>query len=82
MLVGMDHLSDILSRKDFDQPAESVAIRSYVRREFDRDVEVRVELRTIIISAPSASFVNALRLRIVDLQKTANTEKRILFRIK
>lgn len=78
----MDNLGDILSHKDFDQPAEIVAIKTYIRREFKRDVEVRIEPRSIIISAPSASFVNALRLRIVDLQKTADTEKRILFRIK
>ncbi|MBP9852755.1 MAG: hypothetical protein QG629_465 [Patescibacteria group bacterium] len=77
----MDNLSDILSRKDFDLPSETVAIKNYVRRYYDKEIGVRVEPHTIIITAASSALISSLRMHVPGLQKAANTEKRILFRV-
>ena len=78
----MDNLSDILSNKDFGQPGEIVAIKEYIRRHYQKEVDVRVEPRSIIISASSSSLLSTLRLHVPDLQKAADTEKRLLFRMR
>jgi hypothetical protein len=77
----MDSLNDILSRKDFDEPSESLAIKQYVREQFDEAVAVTVRERDIIIAAPSAALANTLRMRILAIQKLVGTQRRLVFRI-
>jgi hypothetical protein len=77
----MDSLNDILSRKDFDEPAESLAIKRYVREKYDEAVAVTIREKEIIIAAPNASLANTLRFKVVDLRKLVGTEKRLVFRI-
>lgn len=77
----MDNLSDILSHRDFDIPPEVTAIKDYVRRHYDSEVQVTVGLRGIMIKAKSAALITTLRLNSPALQKAADTEKRLVFRI-
>lgn len=77
----MDDIADILSRKDFDTPPEVQAIKEYVRRHYDYEVTVTVQLRTIIIAARSSGLIGTLRLNSSSLQKAANTTKRLVFRL-
>jgi hypothetical protein len=78
----MDSLNDILALKDFDEPAESVAIKNYVREQFNKTVTVTVHEREIIIAAPSAALANTLRLRTLELRKLLGGDKRrLIFRI-
>ncbi len=77
----MDDIRDILGRKDFDVPPEIQAIKAYVRRHYDTDVHIVVQPRTITVSARSAGLIGSLRLNATDLQKAAETDKKILFRI-
>ena len=77
----MDSLHDILSRKDFDEPPEIVAIKKFVEDTFQEEVGVSVREREIIVHVRSASLANALRLKITQMQKAANTTKRVVFRI-
>lgn len=77
----MDSLHDILSRKDFDEPVESLVIKKYVREKFDEAVAVQVREREIIIAAPSAALAGTLRMKVVELQKLLATDKRLIFRI-
>ncbi len=77
----MDNLSDILSHRDFDTPPEVTAIKDYVRRHYDSDVQVTVQQRSIMIKARSAALITTLRLNSPALQKFADTEKRLVFRI-
>lgn len=77
----MDNLSDILSRKDFDVPPEITAIKDYVKRHYDSDIQVQMQPRTIIIKARSAALIGTLRLNAPAIQKAANTEKQLVFRI-
>jgi hypothetical protein len=77
----MDGLSDILSRRDFDMPPEVRAIKDYVRRYYDSDVNVTMQPHAIVIAARSAALIGSLRLNLPKLQAAANTEKRIILRI-
>lgn len=77
----MDSLHDILSRKDFDEPPESLAIKDYVRKQFDETVAVQVREHDIIIATPSAALAATLRLQILTLQELVGTKKRLIFRI-
>ena len=77
----MDNLSDILSRRDFDVPPEITAIKDYVRRHYDSEVQVTIEQRSILIKARSAALIATLRLNAPAIQKAADTEKRLMFRI-
>lgn len=77
----MDSLNDILSRKDLDMPPEAVAIKSYVERKFKSTVGVKVQPHNIVITADSAALANTLRLQTVQIQKAADTNKKLTFRI-
>lgn len=77
----MDSLNDILSRKDFDEPPESAAIKNYVREKFDEAVAVTIREREIIIAAPSAALAATLRMNMLDLQRLVGDKRRLVFRI-
>lgn len=77
----MDHLSDILSRKDYDVPQEAVIIKRYVQEHFDVSVGVSVQAKTITITAPSSSLIGRLRMHTLQLQRACQTDKKLIFRI-
>lgn len=77
----MDSLSDILHRKDFDQPPEMAAIKKYVKDEFKTDVGIQVRERDIVIMVPNAALANTLRLRGPDIKRRCQLTKRLTFRI-
>ncbi len=77
----MDSLFDILRHKDYDLPAEVVAIKTYVRQEFGSEVEVLLREKEIVIAAPSAALIGSLRLRGPAIKKAAQTKKRLVFRV-
>lgn len=78
----MQQLFDILQNKDFDMPAEIKAIKDYARRHYDADVDVKLQQRAIIISARSAALIGTLRANAPALQRAAQTEKSLVFRIR
>lgn len=77
----MDNLSDILSRKNFDEPSEISIIKRYIAEHFDVNVGVKVQPKIIIITARNSSLVGRLRMHTVQLQRACQTDKRIIFRI-
>lgn len=78
----MDSLFDILSRKDYDLPPEVVAIKQYVRDEFQAEVEVRLQgEKDIVINGRSSALIGSLRLRSPQIKKAAGTTKRLIFRV-
>lgn len=77
-----DSLFDILSRKDFDEPPEIAAIKQYVQEHFQVAVEVIVRERDIVVTAPSAALAGTLRFHLKQIQKAAQTEKRLVLRIR
>jgi len=77
----MDNLESILSRRDFDEPPEIRAIKGYVRRYYDADVQVTMQPHTIVVAARSAALIGSLRLNLPKLQEAAGTDKRLILRI-
>ncbi|HUY85074.1 MAG TPA: hypothetical protein VMU97_01005 [Candidatus Dormibacteraeota bacterium] len=77
----MDALSDILHKKDFDEPPEMAAIKKYVKDEFKLDVGVQVRERDIVVIVPNAALANTLRLRGPDIKRRCQLTKRLTFRI-
>jgi hypothetical protein len=77
----MDSLSDLLGNRQFDEPAEAIAIKQYVDQTYHAAVSVQVREREIIISAASAALVNQLRYNSATMQQLAQTDKRLVFRI-
>lgn len=77
----MDGLSDILKRKDFDEPPEIRAIKDYVRRHYDAEVRVTMQPHSIVVTGRSAGLIGSLRMNLPKLQAAAATEKRIMFRV-
>jgi hypothetical protein len=77
-----DSLFDILKSKDFDEPAESIAIKQYVQEHFKETVAVMVRERDIIIETPSAALAGTLRMHQLQMKKAAATDKRLILRIR
>ncbi|HVV66787.1 MAG TPA: hypothetical protein VHB72_01795 [Candidatus Saccharimonadales bacterium] len=77
----MDSLDNILSRKDFDEPPEISSIKKYVEDNYKVAVSVQVRDRDIVIHVPSAALANTLRLRIPEIKRRCQTDKRLTFRI-
>lgn len=77
-----DSLFDILKQRDFDEPAESVAIKQYVQEHFDETVAVTVRERDIIIECASAALAGTLRMHQIQMKKAAATDKRLILRIR
>lgn len=76
-----DSLGDILLNKNFDEPLEATAIKEYVLVRYRKSVAVTVREKDIVVLAQGAAFTNALRMQSRQLQKAANTTKRLIFRI-
>jgi hypothetical protein len=62
-------LADLLANK-WEEPAEMSTIKDFVRKKYNAQV-----------SAPNAALAGTLRMNISELQKTLNTEKRLVIRI-
>jgi len=75
-------LADLLADRDFDEPPEMAAIKRFVKDTFDEDCEVLIRERDIAITVRSSSLANALRLKVTALRAAAQTEKRLVFRIR
>jgi hypothetical protein len=76
-----DSLADILGKRNFDEPAESLAIKSYVMDNFGKTVAVQVRDKEIIITAQGAALTSTLRMQTRQIQRAADTDKRLVFRI-
>ncbi len=77
----MDSLSNILGRKDFDEPPEMASIKKYVQDKFQAKVGVQVRERDIVVIVPSSALANTLRLCGPDLKRRCQIDKRLTFRI-
>jgi len=74
-------LADILANRNFDEPEEALAIKSYALEKFGKTVAVTIKDKEIIITAQSSAYANALRMQTRQLQQAADTTKRLVFRI-
>jgi hypothetical protein len=77
-----DSLADILQNRDFDEPPESRVIKRYLYEQFQVAVEVIIRDKDILVTVTSAPLANIIRLRSRLLQTIAETDKRIVVRIR
>jgi hypothetical protein len=81
IIPDMDSLNDILRTKDFTEPRESQAIKDFVNKRFQENVGVKLQKDSIIIVSGSSSLADTLRQLSPQLQKAADTTKKLIFRI-
>ena len=76
-------LGDLLAGKgkELSAPPEVRIIKTFVRENFETDCHVTVQQWQIIIGVRGASMASALRMRLHELQKLCNTNKRLVLRI-
>ena len=77
----MDSLHSILDTKDFDEPPEMASVKKYIQDEFQTKATVMVRDRDIVISVPSAALANTLKLRVPEIKRRCQIDKRLTFRI-
>ena len=77
----MDSLSDILVRKDFDEPPEMAKLKQYIRTKYRQTVGVQVRDKDIVIIVSSSALANTLRLNGPDIKRHCQIDKRLTFRI-
>lgn len=77
----MESLSDILLKKDFDEPAEIARIKRYVLDKFKASVGVQVRDHDIVIIVSGSALANTLRLSGPAIKRHCQIDKRLVFRI-
>lgn len=77
----MESLAEVLSRYQPQEPDEIGAVKRYIFNTFGAKARVGLHGETLVVTVGSASLANALRLRVVTLQKVAKTDRKIMFRI-
>ena len=77
----MDQLGDLLAGRIPHEPPEISAIKRYINEHFHAPAQITVQNETIIVSVKSAALANTLRLRLPQIQKAAETDRKLLFRI-
>lgn len=78
---GMDSLTDILSNRNFDEPPEIASIKKFVHDNFQAEVGVSVRNNDLVITVPGASLASSLRLRLPELKRRCQIDKRLVIRI-
>lgn len=73
-------LADILANRNFDEPEEALAIKSYVMQQYGKAVAVTVKDKEIIVTAQGAALAATLRMQTRQLRGAAGTDKRLVFR--
>lgn len=76
-----DSLGDILGKRRYDEPAELIVIRDFVRSHIGETPKLKLTQDSIIINVSNAAFAGAIRPHLHTLQAKTNTDKRLLIRI-
>lgn len=74
-------LADILKNRHVNEPPEVQVIKKFVQKHFTAGCRVSVQQQQIIIQVSSASLAGALRIKLHELQKLCNTDKKLVIRI-
>ena len=77
----MESIGDLLKRYNPQGPDDVLAVKRYIAETFNTQVSVGVQGESLVVTVPSASLANTLRLRTLAIQKAAGTAKRLIFRI-
>jgi hypothetical protein len=78
----MDSLYDLLGNKSYDEPPEIAAIKGYVRSMYNAPCNVSVRDNDIVVQVTSAALAGKLRFDMQNLRAAAETDKKIILRIR
>ncbi len=76
-----ESLFSILSSKDFDEPVEITAVKSYIARHFNTEVPVGLKQKNILISVPSAAMAGAVRAHVYRMIEECSLPGKVIIRI-
>lgn len=76
-----DSMGDILGKRRYDEPAEFIVIRDFVRTRFSETPKLKITQNSIFISVSNSALAGALRPHLHTLQKKAKTDKHLILRI-
>jgi len=76
----MKSLADLMANK-WDEPEEIKVIKDFVRKHYSAQVQIKIQDKSIVISAPNAALAGTLRMNISQLQKELKTDKKLVIRI-
>ena len=74
-------LGDILRNRQIEEPPEVQVIKLFMQKQFKASCRVVVQPQQIVIQVAGASLAGALRIKLHELQKLCNTDKRLIIRI-
>ncbi len=77
----MDHIFDILSQKDFDEPPEIQAVKKFVHDEYGLKVNVMSRDKDIVVITNNSSLAGSLRQRGPEIKRRCQITKKLVFRI-
>jgi hypothetical protein len=77
----MDSLFNILANRNFDEPPEVASIKKFVFDNYQTEVSVAVRDKDISITVPSAALASTLRMRLPEMKRRCQIDKKILLRI-
>jgi hypothetical protein len=76
-----DSLGELINRRGLNEPPEIDVVKRFLREHYQATGKITVRESQIIIVVASAALAGALRLRLPELQKLAQTKKELIIRI-
>lgn len=76
-----DSLGSLLSQRELFEPPEIQRLKAFVLAEYKITPQVSISGSNLVISVKGAALAGTLRMRIVELEKIAATDKRLVIRI-
>jgi len=77
----MDRIEDLLAQRRPQEPPEISAIKKYIQEHFQSAAKIQMHQDSITITVASASLAGTLRMRLLQIQEAAQTDKRLVLRI-
>lgn len=76
----MQSLSEILSNRNFDEPTEVTALRSYIYTQYDVTPTITVQKDYIVLRVPSAALANNLKMDQLAISRFCKLTKKLVIR--
>jgi len=76
-----DTIRSLLSQRELFEPPEIQRVKAFIQAEYQVPASVGISGNQLIISVKGAALAGTLRMRIIELERAAQTEKRLVIRI-
>jgi len=76
----MQSLGDILSNRNFDEPTEVTALRTFVQERYDVTPTITLQKDYIVLRVPSAALANNLKMEQLEITRFCKLTKKLVIR--